>query len=304
MNLKKIIPRNIRRNLMYELRFVPDELYIKLFYFAVSGKVLNLKHPVGFNEKQNWLKLHDRNPEYSILVDKYAVRTHIDATLGKGHLFPLLGKWLHFEDIDWDSLPNAFVLKCNHDSGSVEIIRNKEDLTDDKKKELAENFNKSLKRNSFYAGREFPYKGIKQHYILAEQFMLDEEHPNQSIEDYKFFCFDGVPKVMFVATDRANDCRFDFYDMDFNHLEIQNLHPNADRPPERPALFEEMKQVAARLSQGIKFVRIDLYQLNGTVYFGEYTFYHGGAFAPFYPEEWERRLGDLIQIERTNKNGG
>lgn len=294
--LKKIIPRNIRGKMMYFLSFLPDELYIKIFYFCVSGKWMNLKNPRGFNEKQNWLKLHDKHPEYTDLVDKYVVRSHIDKILGEGHTFPLLGKWKKFEDIDFEMLPDSFVLKCNHDSGSVKVIRNKYDISEQKMKELSDFYNGRLEKNFFYAGREYPCKDIKNHYILAEPYMIDESKPEKSIEDYKFFCFNGKPKVMFVASNRYTDCRFDFFDMQFNHLDIQNLHPNADAPIEKPALFEEMKSVAAKLSKGIKFVRIDLYQLNGKIYFGEYTFFHGGAFAPFKPDKWERRLGDWIVL--------
>ena len=296
INLKKIIPRNIRGKMMYALSFLPDELYVKLFYFSVSGKWMNLKNPKGFNEKQNWLKIHDRHPEYTDLVDKYAVRAHINEVLGEEHLFPLLGKWEVFEDIDFNMLPNAFVLKCNHDSGSTKIIHDKNTLTEEEKKEMGKKFNLRLNENFFYAGREYPCKNIKKHYILAEQLMEDKDHPGKSVDDYKFFCFDGVPKIMFIATDRATDCRFDFFDMDFVHLDIENLHPHADKPISKPEMFEEMKQIAATLSKGMKFVRIDLYQINGTIYFGEYTFFHGGGFAPFYPEEWEQKLGSWIKL--------
>lgn len=296
IDLKRILSPGVRRNLMYGLFFLPDELYIKLFYFSISGKWMDLKNPKGFNEKQNWLKLHDKHPEYTSLVDKYAVRKHIDSLLGEGHLFPLLGKWKSFDDIDFSMLPNSFVLKCNHDSGSTQIIRDKKALSEKDLIELKSRFNAQLKKNSFYAGREYPYKGIKERFILAEQLMIDEKMPQKSIEDYKFFCFNGEPKVMFIATDRATDCRFDFFDMDFNHLDIENLHPHADKLIPKPEMFEEMKQIAAKLSRGMKFVRIDLYQLNGKIYFGEYTFFHGGGFAPFYPEEWERRLGNWIEL--------
>ena len=294
--LKRIIPRQLRYKIMYGLSFLPDELYIKLFYFSISGKWLNLKKPKGFNEKQNWLKLHDKHPEYSELVDKIAVRKHVEAILGEGHLFPLLGMWTSFDDIDFNTLPERFVLKCNHDSGSTEIIKNKSSLKSDDFKRLKEKYDYCLKQNSFFAGREYPYKGIEKRYILAEPLMTDASNTDKSIEDYKFFCFNGKPKIMFIATDRATNCCFDFYDMKFNHLNIQNLHPNANKPIEKPALFEEMIKIAAKLSKGMKFVRIDLYQLNGKVYFGEYTFFHGGAFAPFKPDKWERRLGDWIEL--------
>ncbi len=295
--LKKICPRQLRIKMMYMLSFLPDELYIKLFYFSISGKWLNLKHPRGFNEKQNWLKIHDKHSEYAELVDKVAVRKHVERILGEGHLFPLLGKWSSFDEIDFDTLPESFVLKCNHDSGSTEVIRSKSALTRADISHLREKYAARLKMDSFYAGREYPYKGIKEKYILAEPLMIDALNPQKSIEDYKFFCFDGKPKVMFIATDRYTDCRFDFYDMNFHHLDIQNLHPNADTPIEKPALFDDMKKYAAKLSRGIKFVRIDLYQLNGKIYFGEYTFFHGGGFAPFKPGRWEKKLGDWIKLE-------
>lgn len=297
INLKKVLSSKTRGKLMYALTFLSDELYIKLFYFAVSGKWMNLNNPEGFNEKQNWLKLHDRHPEYSELVDKFSVRKHIEEKLGKEYLFPLLGKWDSFDCIDFSQLPNSFVLKCNHDSGSTKIIKDKSKLTNEDMKKLKKIYDSRLKENAFYAGREFPYKGIKKHYILAEKLMTDSRDPNKSIEDYKFFCFNGIPKVMFIATDRSTDCRFDFFDMNFNHLDIENLHPHADKPIQKPEKFDKMKEIAAKLSKGMKFVRIDLYQINGKIYFGEYTFYHGGGFAPFKPDEWERRLGDWINIE-------
>lgn len=140
-----------------------------------------------------------------------------------------------------------------------------------------------MNKDFFYAGREYPYKGLKR-YIIAEKLMTDEKDPEKSIEDYKFFCFNGVPRVMFIATDRSTDCRFDFYDMEFNHLDLINIHPNSDKVIEKPALFEEMKEIAAKLSEGMRFVRIDLYELNGKIYFGEYTFFHGGGFQLCHPD--------------------
>ena len=280
---------------MFSLSWLPDKLYLKIFYFFTTGIYLNFKKPVSFTEKQQWLKVNDRHPEYTQLVDKLAVREHIKEVWGGEHLFPLLGKWERFDDIDFDALPEQFVLKCNHDSGSTNVIRSKAELTPEKLSEMREFYNRRLSRNYFYAGREYPYNGIKS-YVIAEQLMKDENAPDKSIEDYKFFCFGGEPKVMFVATDRSTDCRFDFFDMDFNHLDIVNIHPQADKPIPKPEKFEEMKEIAAKLSKGIRFVRIDLYELNGKLYFGEYTFFHGGGFRRCQPEEWEKRLGDWIDI--------
>lgn len=295
IDLRNIFSRDFRSKMMYALSFLPDKMYLQLFYFATTRKFINFKNPKGFCEKIQWLKVNDRRPEYSQLVDKLAVRDHIAEVLGEEYLFPLLGKWESFDDIDFDSLPEQFVMKCNHDSGSTKVIKNKSLLTTEEINEMREFYSARLKQDFYYAGREYPYKGIKP-YIILEQLMIDETTPEKSIEDYKFFCFNGEPKVMFVATDRATDCKFDFFDMNFNHLDLVNIHPNADKPIPKPEKFDEMKELAAKLSQGMRHVRIDLYELNGKIYFGEYTFFHGGGFQLCHPEKWERQLGDWIDI--------
>lgn len=297
-DLRKIISPNFRRNAVYLLSFLPDKLYLQLFYFSTTGKIINFKSPKLFNEKLQWLKINDRHSEYGKLVDKLAVREHIEKKLGKEYLFPLLGSWKSFDDIDFSTLPDQFVLKCNHDSGSTKVIKDKSALTEENIKSLNEFFTNKLKRDFFYAGREYPYKGLER-YIIAEALMTDENDKEKSIEDYKFFCFDGVPKIMFIATDRSTDCKFDFFDMDFNHLDIENIHPNTDKPIKKPEKFEEMKEIAAKLSKGMKHVRIDLYELNGKIYFGEYTFFHGGGFQLFHPDKWEKQLGDWINIKNS-----
>lgn len=292
IDYRKIIRnQELRLDVVNWLKFIPSVPYLKLVYRIKTGRKLNLKNPVGFNEKLNWLKLHDKHPEYTDLADKYKVREIIKEKLGDGYSIPLLGVWDRFEDIDFAQLPDRFVLKCSHDSGSVRIIKDKSELDEKKLEELRVFYTKHLKRNPYNSGREYPYRKIRPR-ILAEQYM---EVPG-GIDDYKFFCFNGDPKLMFVATDRSTDCRFDFFDMEFNHLDIYNIHPNADRAVSKPALFEKMKQISATLSQGIKHVRIDLYEINGQIYVGEYTFFHGGGFWLFNPEEWERRLGDWIEM--------
>ena len=295
MDLRKIFGRNFRGNVMHFLRFLPDKMYLRLFYRATTGRCIDFKDPKGYCEKLQWLKVNDRRPEYTKLVDKLAVRDHIDEVLGEGYMFPLLGKWKSFDEIDFSTLPEQFVIKCNHDSGSTKVIKNKSQLTEKAIKEMRKFYTKRLKRDFFHAGREYPYKGIEP-YIIAEQLMIDENEPDKSIEDYKFFCFNGEPKLMFVATDRSTACKFDFFDMDFNHLDIFNIHENTEKTILKPAKFEEMKEIAKKLSQGMRHVRIDLYELNGKIYFGEYTFFHGGGFQLFHPDEWERKLGDWIDI--------
>lgn len=299
IDLRKLFKSSVRDAIMNALAFLPDKMYLQMFYFSTTGHFINFKNPKGLSEKQQWLKIYDQHPEYSRLVDKLAVRDHIDSVLGEGHMFPLLGKWERFEDIDFDSLPDQFVIKCNHDSGSTRVINSKDELTSEKLEEMKKFYNKRLSRDFFYAGREYPYKGIKP-YIIAEKLMVDEDHPEKSIEDYKFFCFNGEPRVMFVVTDRNTDCRVDFFDMDFQHLDIVNNHPNSDKPIAKPAKFDEMKEVAAILSKGMPFVRIDLYELNGKIYFGEYTFYNCGGFRLCEPPEWEQRMGDWIELPKTD----
>lgn len=295
INFKKILGRNLRGKIMYALKFLPDKPYLQLFYFATTGKLINFKNPKGFNEKLQWLKVNDKHSEYTKLVDKLAVREHIKEVLGEEYLFPLLGVWESFDDINFDVLPEQFVLKCNHDSGSTKVIMNKSALTKEDINAMKTFFKKRLKRDFFHAGREYPYKNIKP-YIIAEQFMVDDSAPEKSIEDYKFFCFNGEPRIMFVATDRSTDVKFDFFDMDFNHLDIVNIHPQSGKEIKRPEMFEEMKKIAAQLSKGMSHVRIDLYELNGKIYFGEYTFFHGGGFSLFHPLDWENKMGDWIDL--------
>lgn len=287
---KLIKNKELRLRMGAFLKFIPDRMYLKMLFYLKTGKKLHLDNPVGFNEKQNWLKLYDQHPEYSDYVDKVKVRKVVEEAIGPGYFFPLLGTWKHFRDINFDELPNEFVLKCNHDSGSVKIIKDKSKIN---KKELEKFYENRLSLDFSVLSRSYPYKNVER-CILAESFMKAE----RGINDYKFFCFDGKPVIMFVATDRASgDTRFDFYDMDFNHLDIVNIHPQSSRGEiKKPICFEEMKQIAAKCSQGMKFVRIDLYEIDGKVYFGEFTFFHGGGMWLFKPEHWEKDLGDLIKI--------
>ena len=299
IDLKKIIPRNIRWKIMDALFFLPDEAYIRLFYFATTGRMLNLKNPVTFEDKQQWLKLHDRKEEYHELVDKYAVRKHIKSIIGEKYCIPLIGHWSRFEDIDFDTLPESFVIKCNHDSGSVKVIKNKSILTGTDMERLRNHFSKRLSYDFYYAGREYPYKGLKPR-ILIEKYMTDDKQELSGLNDYKFFCFHGEPRIVLIVTDRATDCRYDFYDMSFNHLDLRYGKGRDDDRIQKPVFFDEMKEVAAKLSKGIPFVRMDLYEVGGQVYFGEYTFFDGGGFQFLEPEEWEYTMGSWIKLPTDN----
>ena len=287
-------PRKIGAYLLYTFSFLfPDKLYLALQYRAHFGRKINWGSPQTYNEKIQWLKLYDRNPEYVKMVDKYAVKQYVSELIGTEHVIPLLGAWNSPDEINFGSLPEQFVLKCTHDSGKVIICKDKKKLDINlTKKELK----KALKRNYYRLSREWPYKNVPRK-IIAEEYMVDES--GYELKDYKFFCFDGVPEFCFIACDREvpnEETKFNFYDMDFNLLPFTNGHPNSTKPLKKPLGFEQMKSLAAKMSNGIPHVRIDFYDINGKIYFGEYTFYHWSGFVPFDPETWDYKLGELIHL--------
>ena len=270
-----------------------DEAFLKKTYRIHMGKLLNLDDPKTYNEKLQWLKLYDRNPEYTAMVDKYEVKKYISSCIGDEFIIPTLGVWDRFEDIDFSILPNQFVLKCTHDSGGLVVCRDKSkfDVEEARKK-----IDSCLTRNYFYMHREWPYKDVKPR-ILAEVYM--EDPSTAELRDYKFFCFNGEPKALFVATDRlkaGEEVKFDFFDMDYNHLALRNGHPNSKEPPQKPLMFEQMKELAKKLSNGIPHVRVDFYEVDGRVYFGEMTFFHFSGIVPFEPVEWDYKFGEWITL--------
>ena len=281
------------------LKLIPDKLYLKLKFKKRMGKKLNLKKPQTFNEKLQWLKLYNRKPIYTKMVDKYEVKKLVSEEIGVEYIIPTYGVYNKFEEINFDDLPDQFVIKCTHDSGGVIICKNKSNLNilEAKKK-----MNDSLKKNYFYGGREWPYKNVKPR-IIIEQFI--EDTSGEEIKDYKWFCFNGEPKIMFVASDRNNpneETKVDFYDMDFNQLNIMCKYPNSNQKIEKPREFEKMKELAKRLSQNIPHVRIDFYNVGEKIYFGEFTFFHWSGMMPFNPEEWDYKLGSWIELPFDKKD--
>lgn len=429
--------------LTYLDRLVPDEPYLRLKYRCYTGQTLHLNPPRTFNEKLQWLKLHNHNPLYTKLVDKYEVKKWVAGIIGEEYVIPTLGVWDKTEDIDWDGLPNQFVLKCTHDSGGLVICKDKTQLD---KNAATEKLKKSLAFDYYLAGREWPYKNVPRR-IIAEKYIEDSQgelnaykvfsfngepkmtqvdynrfkghlrnlyntdwerinaticypaDPNREIErpkvldelkklseklslgvphlrtdfyivdnkiyfgeltffhgsgmeeikplefdrqlgdwkelstevigggkihvynkgniyicvryvqrpmsdlpDYKFFCFDGEPKALFVATGRQvrEEPYFDFFDMDYNHLDIKSGHPQAPAPPTKPSQFEKMKELATSLSKGFCHVRVDFYEVNGKVYFGEMTFYHHTGMVNFEPDKWNGIFGNWINLPKDN----
>lgn len=273
-----------------------DKLFTKIQYKANVGKRLNLDHPVTYNEKIQWLKLYDHRAEYSTLVDKYRVKPYIAQLIGEQYIIPTIGVWKTPEDIDFNSLPDQFVLKTNHAGGNTGVV-----ICRDKALFNIENAKiklmKSLRRNVYLVSREWPYKDIKR-CIIAEPYMEDEM--TGELRDYKFFCFNGVPKALFVASGRQDheEPYFDFFDMDFNHLDLRCPHPQAKQTPQKPSCFDEMKRLASILSNGLPHVRVDLYEINGKPYFGELTLYHWEGLMPFYPESWNVTFGDWLVLPK------
>lgn len=273
--------------------WMSDEQYIRIAYRARMGKKLVLDPPQTFSEKLQWLKLYNRKPEYTAMVDKYEVKPIVAKIIGEEYIIPTLGIWNHFDEIDFDKLPNQFVLKCTHDSGGLVVCKDKSKLD---RKAAKRKIEQCLKNNFFWGMREWPYKNVKPR-IIAEQYMEDEQ--TKELRDYKFFCFDGEAKALFIATERmkeGEETKFDFFDENFNHLPFTNGHPNAEVLPQKPVCFDEMKVLAAKLSKGIPHVRVDFYEVNGKVYFGEMTFFHWSGFTPFVPEEWDYKFGSWINL--------
>ena len=307
MNIKKII-YNLTHNIMPWIQFIerltgfkilPDKLYLSLLYRTKIGKKLNWNNPKTFNEKLQWLKLYDRKPEYTTYVDKYKVRDYISETIGEKYLIPLLGVWDNLDEIDFNKLPNQFVLKCNHDSGGICICENKEKFDIEKAKYKIK---KSLNNNYFLECREWPYKNVQKK-IIAEQYMKDLE--TNELKDYKFFCFNGIPKIMFVASDRQNtveETKFDFFDMNYNFLKFTNGHPNSKCLPPKPKKFYLMQELAKKISKGIPQVRIDFYEINGKVYFGEMTLFHWSGLTSFKPEKWDYIMGTYLKLPQSKEN--
>lgn len=269
-----------------------DETFLKLKYKNVFGKKLDLENPKTFNEKLQWLKLYNRKPEYTIMVDKYKVRDYIAQMLGEKYLISLLGVWDDPEDIDFDALPNQFVLKCNHNSGLGMCLckdKSKLDIT-----KVKEKLRKGLKQDYYLIGREWPYKDVPRK-IIAEKYMEDA---SGDLKDYKFYCFDGVMKFVMINSDRNSDkpTRADYFDRDFNWMDFTWGYSHAEIHPQKPEQFEKMVAIAEKLAKGLPHVRVDLYDCNGKIYFGELTFFDGSGFDKIEPSEWDYKLGQMITL--------
>lgn len=289
--LKKII-LNLKKHKVLDR--LPDKVYLELMYYARMGKKLHLKKPKTFNEKLQWLKINDRKDIYSIMVDKYESKEYVSSIIGKKYIIPTIAVYDGVEDIDFDKLPKEFVMKCTHDSGGIIVCKNKKELN----KEFAKvSLDYHLGISHFDSGREWPYKNVKPR-IIVEKFI------GENLTDYRFYCFDG--KVKFIY-EYLNKCRDDggkpepiycnVYNRNWKERNFRCTYKPSPRKTKKPKNLNKMIEIAEKLSQKNKFLRVDLYNLNGKIYFGELTFYPGNGFARFYPEEADYKLGSMLNLE-------
>lgn len=287
------IPESIKR-------ITPDKLYLKIQYFNLFGKKLNLRDPQNFNEKLQWLKLYNRQPQYTDMVDKTKVKQIVSKIIGEEHIIPTLGVYDRFDDIPFDELPENFVLKCTHDSGSICVCKDREsfDIEEARKK-----INSFLRENYFYSCREWPYKNVKPR-IIVEPFYDSLGKPN-SIE-YKITCFNGHLGFSTICKGIAHDTyearTNDHYDKDFNILPFYVYYKNSDNPiKEKPPELSLMEEYAEKISSGIPYLRVDFYCIDGQVYFGETTFYTWSGLCDFQPPEWNDKLGKMIELPKKRR---
>lgn len=281
------------------LNFLSDEKYLRIRYRLIMRRRLNLEEPQTFSEKLQWLKLHDHCREYTMMVDKYAVRQYIAELIGEKYLIPLLGAWDDPNDINFDALPERFVLKCTHNSGlGMYICRDRSSLDVSK---VRRTLRQGLHQNYYLTGREWPYKDVPRK-IIAEKYMVDES--GTELKDYKINCFNGVPKYIQVMSGRSTGNYYlNHFDLNWKPLRIPRKdHVESTQNIERPKHLDEMIEVAKKLSQGTQFVRIDLYHTPGQVYFGEITFFPLSGFLDYTDKTTDLEFGKLISLplyERT-----
>jgi len=284
------------KKLVYRLanKLVPDSLYVRLKFRKNFGRWPNLRNPQTFNEKLNWLKLHDRNPLYTRMVDKYEAKEYVASIIGEEYIIPTYGVWDRAEDIDFDSLPDKFVLKATHDSGRVIICKDKSQL--DRQTAIKE-MKKSLNRNFYAVTREWPYKNVRPR-IIAEKLL--EVVDGEEIADYKFHNFNGVPKIILVCRDRFAETGLteDFFDAQWRHLNVKRPgHPNAPIEEECPPTLDKMIELSERLSKDYPFMRTDFYTIGEKIYFGEITLYPASGSVPFDPANYDEIMGKWLDID-------
>lgn len=284
--------KNPRRVFLYLVERYPhlfkeDKTYLKLKWYFQTGSPLNLTNPVTFNEKLNWMKLHFHDEKMPIMADKYEAKKYVASLIGQEYVVLCYGVWNSFDEIEFDSLPEKFVLKATSDSSGATICR---DIRTFERGKAKVKFEACLHRNYYWDHREWGYKNITPR-ILADEFLDDKS--GHELTDYKFWCFNGEPQYMY-CTNKGDNIYENFYDMDFQPVDINHGYPRRQPEFERPKAFEKMKELAAKLSKGFPFIRIDFFYVNEKIYFGEFTFYDWAGLKPFATREMDEKLGKLI----------
>lgn len=293
MGLKlKLVVRLASKNL---LSWIPEKTYLKFVFKERMGKKLDFENPKTYNEKLQWLKLYDRNPEYTRMVDKHEAKLYVAEKLGEQYIIPTLGVWDKFEDINFEALPQKFVLKTTHDSGGVVIVKDKSQFDIEKAKTKLK---KSLKRNYFWTNKEWPYKNVKPR-IIAEEFLEDMDE----LVEYKMFCFNGEVKIVLVCKGQAHGAgrTNDYCDINLKRFPFVSLNPNSEGDLPVPKEMPELLEIAKKLSAGIPQVRVDTYLADGRIYFGELTFFHNSGMATFDPPEWDEKIGEWITLPKKTE---
>ncbi len=288
-------PKKIIAGVVFRLNFLfPDKMYLKIIFWTQMNYKLDLYHPKTFNEKLQWLKIYNRKSEYTSMVDKYAVKEYVAKIIGEEYIIPTFGVWDSPDEIDFGKLPRKFVLKTTNGGGSDGVIvctdKSKLDLSSVRKK-----MKKALKLNIYSLYREWPYKNVK-HRIIAEHLL--EVDGDTNIDDYKLFCFNGTVKLFKIDFDRHAMHKANYYDPKLNLLDLQEdvCPPDYNRPIKMPTNINKMIELAEVLSKDVPFVRIDFYNINGKIYFGEITFFPAGGLGTFTPREWDIKLGEYIKL--------
>ncbi|MBD5454882.1 MAG: glycosyl transferase [Lachnospiraceae bacterium] len=301
MNIKKVIKKKIKkhREIVHSLialfAFIPDKYYLRIMYRFKTGKKLNLDHPQTFNEKLQWLKLYDRRPEYTVMVDKFEAKKYIADKIGEKYIIPTLGVWDKFDDIDFELLPDQFVLKCTHDSGGLVICQNKRDLDIEKTRKK---ITRSLRNNYYYVFREWPYKNIKPR-IIAEKYMADG---NKIVpEDYKVYCINGEPKYIVVFHNRFSENKAlceTVYDTNWipQRFSLDEHFAVSYITEDKPECLKELLNICKILCRDIPQVRIDFYIIEEKIYFGEMTLYTASGLQKMIPEEMDEVIGKMVQL--------
>ena len=287
---------SIKKAILKISKQIPDELYLRIMYKGVTGKTLHLNPPVTYNEKLQWLKLHNRRPIFTQMVDKYEARKYIAEHVGEEYLIPLLGVWNSAEEIDINALPNQFVLKCTHDCEGLAVCKDKGSFDFE---EAKNKLKVALSRNFYYQGREWPYKNVVPR-IIAEKYMHDEGE--DQLTDYKVFNFNGVPRIIQVDYDRFNGHKRQFFDAKWNHMDV-SFHFPSDTKKEipKPVCFDEMINNAKVLSKGLPHLRTDFYVIGERLYIGELTFFHGTGMGRWWPDSFDAEMGTWLDLSSVSE---